>query len=69
MSELLIFPDRLKYRIFREPANLRNDVKGLGNLVFAHLDKTGKGERIVYFFSTKNATRSKSRIKASMLPM
>ncbi len=55
MSELLIFPDRLKYRIFREPVNLRNNVKGLGNPVYAyaHLGKSDKGERIVYFFFNK----------------
>jgi len=53
MSELLIFPDRLKYRIFRHPVNLQNDVNGLGKIVFNHLGKTGDGERIVYFFFNK----------------
>jgi hypothetical protein len=60
MSELLIFPDRLKYRIFREPVNLRNDVKGLGNLVYNHLGKTGKGEKIVYFFFNKKRNSVKA---------
>lgn len=53
MSELLHFPERLRYRIFREPVRLNNDVNGLGKIVFRHLGKTGEGERIVYFFFNK----------------
>jgi transposase len=53
MIDILIFPERLKYRIFKEPVDLRNDVKGLGNLVYRHLGKPGKGEPIVFIFFNK----------------
>ena len=50
MSELLVFPEKLKYRIFREPVRLNNDIKGLGTIVSNYLGKSGKGEPIVHIF-------------------
>lgn len=56
MSELLIFPDRLKYRIFRQPVDMRRSFKGLGDIVFRHLGKQGKDERIVFLFFNRQRT-------------
>jgi hypothetical protein len=50
MSELLFLPERLKYRIFREPVRLNNDIKGLGTIVANYLGKSGKDEPIVHIF-------------------
>jgi hypothetical protein len=60
ITELLTFPDPLKYRIFREPVIRRNYVKGPGKLVFAHLGKTGKGQRVFYFFFNKKRNTVKA---------
>ncbi len=50
MNELLIFPERFKFRIFREKTDMRKGFNKLGELVYRHLGKPGKGEKIVFFF-------------------
>lgn len=53
MNDVLMFPSRLKYRIFREPIDLRNGAKGLGKIVHKHLGKGIEGEPIMFFFFNK----------------
>lgn len=60
MSDILVFPEKLKYRVFREPIDLRRSFKGLEDIVYRHLGKYGDGEKIVFFFFNKSRTCYKS---------
>jgi len=60
MSSILVFPSRLKYRLFKEPVDFRNGKRGLRKIVFQHLGKDLKDEPIMFLFFNK----SRKEIKA-----
>lgn len=60
MSELLLISDRLKYRVFRDPVDMRKSFNGLAGLVYKHLGKDIRGERILFFFFNKARTTVKA---------
>lgn len=60
MSELLLVTDRLRYRIFREPVDMRKSFDGLCGLVERHLGKGIAGERILFFFFNRTRTHVKA---------
>lgn len=60
MNDVIMFPSRLKYRIFREPTDLRNGIKGLSDIVYKHLGKGIRGEPVMFFFFN----RSRKDVKA-----
>lgn len=60
MSEILLLSGNLKYRIFRDPVDMRKGFNGLGNLVYKHLGKEIRGERILFFFFNKPRTTLKA---------
>ena len=60
MNDILMFPSRLKYRIFREPVDFRNGMNGLSKLVYKHLGKGIEGEPIMFFFFN----RTRKEVKA-----
>jgi len=60
MNDIMLFPERLKYRIFKEPVDMRCGFKKLGEKVFAHLGKYGFDERIMFFFFNKQCTAVKA---------
>ena len=60
MNEIVMFPASLKYRIFRDPVDMRKSFEGLSQLVFRHLGKAGDGEPILFFFFNKKRTAVKA---------
>ena len=56
MNEIVMFPTTLKYRIFRDPVDMRKSFDGLGQLVFRHLGKYGDDEPILFLFFNKQRT-------------
>jgi transposase len=53
MSEILLLSGKLRYRIFRDPVDMRKSFNGLGGLIYKHLGKDIRGERILFFFFNK----------------
>jgi hypothetical protein len=60
MNEIIMFPANLKYRIFRDPVDMRKSFDGLGKLVFRHLGKIGDNEPVLFFFFNKHRTAVKA---------
>jgi len=56
MNDIVIFPERLKYRIFKQPVDMRCGFNKLGEKVFMHLGKHGHDERIIFFFFNRQRT-------------
>ena len=56
---ILVFPSRLKYRLFRDPVDFRNGKKGLGKIVYKHLGKDIKDEPILFLFYNRARTEIK----------
>lgn len=56
MNEIVMFPTTLKYRIFKDPVDMRKSFDGLGQLVFRHLGKYGDGEPVLFLFFNKHRT-------------
>ena len=52
MNDIILFPDRLKYRIFKQPIDMRCGFNRLGEKAFMHLGKHGHDEHIIFFSST-----------------
>lgn len=60
MSSILVFPSRLKYRLFKDPVDFRNGKKGLRKIVYRHLGKDLKDEPIMFLFYNKSRTEIKA---------
>ncbi len=60
MNDIMLFPERLKYRIFKEPVDMRCGFKKLGEKVFMHLGKYGHDERIIFFFFSRQCNSVKA---------
>lgn len=51
---ILVFPSRLKYRLFATPVDMRNGKRGLRRIVFRHLGKDLENEPILFLFYNKS---------------
>lgn len=60
MNDIILFPERLKYRIFKKPVDMRCGFNKLGEKVFTHLGKHGHDERIIFFFFNRQRTAVKA---------
>jgi len=56
---ILVFPSRLKYRLFKDPVDFRNGKKGLSKIVYRHLGKEIKDEPILFLFYNRARTEIK----------
>jgi transposase len=60
MSDILNFPDRVKYRVFRDPVDMRCGFKKLTERVTKHLGTPPKDEKTLYIFFNRGVNVSKA---------
>ncbi len=60
MSEILQLPADMKFCVFREPADMRNQFDGLNGLVEKRLKLHISEERTMFFFFNKRRTHMKA---------
>jgi len=60
MSDILNFPDRIKYRVFRDSIDMRCGFKKLTEKVTRHLGTAPKHEKTLYIFFNRNVSVCKA---------